>query len=393
MNRRHFIGALATSAAGSAWAQPQDNSPASGTLVKTPLVLMAPRENGVEAVWAINQLSKGRIEWESDDGSAGTVASDRFGFVPQSDDLLRIRLNGLKPGRSYRVRSITVAAADGKQEASEWKSFRTLNSSATSSEFVVWNDTHINNETIQKLHEVTPSADFLFWNGDTCNDWKSPDLLIPTLLHPGSRDVTKGRPLFVAWGNHDVRGPHAFEMPKMIATPGGRPFYAFRSGPVAAICLHTGEDKPDNHPSFNGRVAFDALRREQTAWLADIIREPAYRDAPFRIVFCHIPLRWVTERVPDYDNGGFDHFSLRSRDAWHQALVDWKTQLVISGHTHRDAYLPASDAFPYAQLTGGGPQPKSATWMKGEASADELKLQVVGLDGTIRHNIKLRPVA
>ena len=393
MNRRHFIGSLATSAAGSALAQTQESSPALAALAKTPLVLMAPRADGVEAVWAVNQLSKGRLEWESDDDSVGVVASDRFGFVPQSDDLLRIRLDGLKPGRSYRVRSITVAAADGKQETSEWKSFRTLNPSATDSEFVVWNDTHINNETIQKLHEVTPSADFLFWNGDTCNDWKSPDLLIPTLLHPGGRDITTGRPLFVAWGNHDVRGPHAFEMPKMIATPGGRPFYAFRSGPVAAICLHTGEDKPDDHPTFNGRVAFDALRREQTSWLADIIREPSFRDAPYRIVFCHIPLRWVTERVPDYANGGFDHFSLRSREAWHQALVDWKTQLVISGHTHRDAYIPSNDEFPYAQLTGGGPQPKSATWMKGEASANELNLKVAGLDGNIRHEIELKPIA
>ena len=70
-------------------------------------------------------------------------------------------------------------------------------------------------------------------------------------------------------------------MPGVVATPNGRPFYAFRSGPLAAICLHTGEDKPDDHPSFRGRVAFDELRREQAEWLAEVIHQPDFRDAPY----------------------------------------------------------------------------------------------------------------
>ena len=399
MNRRHFLGAITATATANALAQSNsiggsvlEASTSSSPLVRTPLGLMAPRHDGVEAVWAVNQLSKGRLEWETDDGSKGTVATDSFGFVPQSNDVIRVRLEGLKPRTNYRIRAITTAASGREQHITAWKKFRALDPASNSTKFVVWNDTHIHNETIQKLHDVTPSADFLFWNGDTCNDWKTPDLLIPTLLHPGERDITEGRPLFIAWGNHDSRGAHAFEMPNTVATPSNRPFYAFRSGPVAAICLHTGEDKPDDHPSFGGRVAFDSLRREQTGWLAEVIREPAFRDAPYRIVFCHIPLRWLNESIPDYSKTGFDHFSLRSRDAWHQSLVDWKTQLVISGHTHRDAFLPATGEFPYAQVTGGGPQLKSATWMNAEADDRRFTLKVHGLDGAIRHEIKLPPL-
>jgi len=68
------------------------------------------------------------------------------------------------------------------------------------------------------LHfEVTPAADFLVWNGDTCNDWKTSDILVPTLLHPGECDITEGRPLLLTFGNHDVRGPRAFEMPDIVA--------------------------------------------------------------------------------------------------------------------------------------------------------------------------------
>ena len=396
MNRRSFLGSLSAGALAGTWlggeSRAAEPTQVEVPLVKTPLSLMAPRADGVDAIWAVTELSLGRLEWKSDDGSEGQAAVDAFGFVPQGSKLLRVRVSGLKPGTQYRVRSVTTAAKDGRTEMSEWKSFRTLNPAGDSTQFVVWNDTHIHDATIEQLHKATPNADFFIWNGDTCNDWTSEDLLIPTLLHPGRCDITENRPLMMVWGNHDVRGKHAFEMPQMVATPNGRPFYAFRSGPVAAICLHTGEDKPDSHPSFGGRVAFDVLRKEQAIWLEESIRRPEIASAPYRIVFCHIPLCWLDESVQDYAKGGFDRHSGRSREAWHHALVDWKAQLIISGHTHRTAWLPASDAFPYGQLVGGGPQLKSATWMEGKAAPGGCEIRVVGLDGSVRHEVKLAPL-
>ncbi|MBL9210439.1 MAG: metallophosphoesterase [Opitutaceae bacterium] len=397
MKRRHFLGhlttgALAGSLVSSATTRAQ-TAPAAGRLMLTPMVLMAPRADGCEAVWAVRQLAKGRIEWRTDDGTQGEAASDAFGFVPQGQKILRVRLNGLKSGQTYRVRAVTTATDTGETETTDWKTFRPLNPAAKGTSFVVWNDTHVNNATIQQLHEKTPAADFLLWNGDTCNDWKTDDILVPTLLHPGERDITTGRPLFVVWGNHDVRGKHAFEMPGLVATPEGRPFYAFRSGPVAFICLHTGEDKPDTHPSFGGRVAFDRLRREQATWLTDTLRRPELRDAPYRVVFCHIPLRWVDEGPQDYAKGGFDRHSGRSRAAWHDALVAWKTQLIISGHTHRTTWLPPTAEFPYGQLIGGGPAPQAATWMEGRADAGRLQIVVRDLAGAVKHDVTLKPLA
>lgn len=397
MKRRLFLGQLAGGALGATLAPgaavSAQRAPAAGSLTTTPLVVMAPRSDGMEAVWAVSQLARGRLEWQGDDGSSGAAATDKFGFVPQGQRILRVRLDGLKPGHTYRVRSVTVATDTGETATSEWKPFRPLNPAAAETSFVVWNDTHVNNPTIQQLHEKTPSADFLLWNGDTCNDWKTEDILVPTLLHPGERDISAGRPLFIVWGNHDVRGKHAFAMPGMVATPTGRPFYAFRSGPVAVICLHTGEDKPDSHPGFGGRVAFDHLRQEQAEWLAATIRQPEMRDAPYRVVFCHIPLRWIDEGPQDYANGGYDRHSGRSRDAWHDALVAWKTQLIISGHTHRRTWLPPTAEFPYGQLIGGGPTPAAATWMEGKADATELRLVVRDLAGATRHDVRLPPLA
>ena len=362
-------------------------------LVTTPLSIMAPRADGFEAVWGVSRLSRGWLEWELNDSGKGKANADAFGFTPQGDDVLRVRLDGMRPNARGRVRSHTVAVDDGETSTSSWKTFRTLNSKATNTRFVMWNDTHIHNETIQALHKETPAADFMIWNGDTCNDWTRDDLLVPTLLNPGGCDITDTRPMFITWGNHDSRGAHAFRMPGVVATPEGRPFYAFRSGPVAVVCLHTGEDKPDNHPSFRGRVAFDALRQEQAEWLAEIISQPGFRDAPYRVVFCHIPLRWIDERPQDYSKTGFDRHSGRSRAAWHDSLVAWKTQIILSGHTHRSRWIPPTEAFPYGQLTGGGPKMNQATWTEGLADGSRLHLKVNNLEGDILHDIKINPIA
>jgi hypothetical protein len=161
---------------------------------------------------------------------------------------------------------------------------------------------------------------------------------------------------------------------------------------VAVICLHTGEDKPDDHPTFQGRVAFDALRAEQARWLAETIQCPDLRAAPYRVVFCHIPLRWKDERLPDYSNQGYDAFSARSRAAWHDSLVAWKAQIILSGHTHQPAWLPPTAEFPYGQLIGGGPQLERATWTEGVADAMQLRFKVTNLAGKILHDVALNPL-
>ena len=136
----------------------------------------------------------------------------------------------------------------------------------------------------------------------------------------------------------------------------------------------------------------DQLRKEQALWLAETIRRPEIASAPYRVVFCHIPLRWLDEKLPDYANKGFDYFSGRSRDAWHRSLAEWQAQLIISGHTHHHAWLPPTEQWPYGQLVGGGPQVNSATWMQGKADPGRLQIRVMGLDGEVWHEVKLAPI-
>jgi hypothetical protein len=386
MKRRAFLSsslgtALGGAAMATAPAQEGEAAKAGGLMLTQPMV-MAPRPDGAEVVWAVSRLARGRVELRADGQAARVFAADPYGFVPQSPRVMRVRLAGLSPGGAYECR-VVCEAIDGEAAMVEtpWKAFRTLDPKAEEATFCVWNDTHENHDTIRRLQQRTPKADFLLWNGDTCNDWHQEDWLIPTLLAPAGIDISEGHPLLVTLGNHDIRGKYAFRIGEHLAMPDGRPYFAFRHGPLAVIGLNTGEDKPDDHPGFRGRVASQRHREEQAEWLSQVILQPEMARAPHKLVFCHIPLRGQKEAARvDYAGGGYDGFSRFSRDLWHDALVAWGAQVVVSGHTHRPASIPADAHFPYAQITGGGPRANEACWIEGRAGADGLVISMRRID-------------
>ena len=339
---------------------------------------MGPGEDGFDVAWTVPFLCRGWVELVSRDHPEPLVfAHDGYGFIPQGTEVIRVPVTGLHPGMELRFRAVTESMDDPSvRRTSDWRSLRTLDPAKGHTRFAVWSDTHSQEETIRTLDRITPrDLDFLAWNGDICNDWHEEDALIPTLLHPGGTDFTRGRPMIFNPGNHDVRGTWGFRLPSLVFRPGTKPYRAVRSGPVAILFLNTGEDKPDHHPTFHGRVACQTLREEQALWLKQIIREPAIRDAPFRIVCCHLPLRWIVEKkVYDYDC-----CSERSRILWHNSLIEWGAQLILSGHTHQFTYLPPEDGFPYAQVIGGGPDPQTSTLIQAEADKKTFKLTVLNL--------------
>ncbi|WP_327092382.1 metallophosphoesterase [Nonomuraea sp. NBC_01738] len=373
-------------------------TPADVPLVTSPMVIMAPRPDGFEAVWSVSRLSRGRLEWRFG-GHHGESRMDAFGMTPQGESVLRVRAEHLPTGATVQVRAVTEAVAGpGERHVSDWKTVRLTDPTTARARIAVWNDTHQRDDTIRALDAQTPPVDLLVWNGDLCNDWTTPDQFVRTVLAPAQRDISADRPLDVIIGNHDVRGDWAFRLQEYIGTRAGRPYSAVRIGPVACVFLHTGEDKPDMHPTFHGRVAFEPLRAEQARWLREATTSPGIRDAPYRLVFSHIPLRWTDESAVDYDDGGYDWFSRMSRDAWHDALVAWGAQLAISGHTHEPARIPADAEFPYAQIVAGGPDldassSEAATWIEIQADPDSLRLTMRTLDGAVRMSETLEPIA
>jgi hypothetical protein len=275
----------------------------------------------------------------------------------------------------------------GATQCSPERSFRTLNPAGETTTFAVWNDTHENSETLKSLDALTTplNPDFLLWNGDQSNDVHFERDMAGQFLNPAGLAIADRWPLAYVRGNHDVRGPAARSLPSFTGTPDDRYYYGFRSGPVAAIVMDTGEDKPDDSPFLSGWGAFQKMQRHQAEWLKAMVTEPWFRDAPHKVLFCHIPLWFNHPRIP---NKSFDG-SKYCRDLWVPTLVKAGVKLVVSGHTHDCLWMPAKEDQPIAQLIGGGPQPRHATFIQGTATKTELKLRMTKLDGTVINDILL----
>lgn len=410
MHRRQFItsiGAIGTLAA-AGFAKPLAAAPAdtaapanaeaeppASLLGGTPAVF-APTHESFTVTLSLGAAALAWVEYGETDALGSKAGSDEWGFVPHDTKVVKIRVTGLKPGTRYHWRAVLKPLVGGGDEIrTAIYTTKTISPTAAETRFSVWNDTHDKPATIQKLHSLRrDDDDFLLWNGDLSNNVNDASLLPGIYVNPKEVDLAEGPPILLTRGNHDIRGIWANKMTDYVDFPGGRPFYAFRSGPMAAIALDTGEDKPDTHPMFKGVAAFEPLIREQARWLDKIIQHPALRDAPYRVVFCHIPLRWTDEKQPDYDNKEWDHVSLRGRAAWHDALVRWGAQVVISGHNHRLTWMPATNEFPYAQLLGGGRWRSDGTVIRAHATAKELRLTAIRLkDESIGHESTLNPLA
>ncbi len=359
-------------------------------------VLLNPTEDGVSLVCAVNAPATGWVEYGETEALGQRCNGGAEGFLPYEEKALRFQLEGLKPGKKYfyRVHAVAVhfetayKVQRGAAIASEVRSFRTLDSSADTTSFTVWNDTHQNKETLRQLiaqHRENP-ADFLVWNGDVTNDVITEEILIQEYLSPAGEAHADTTPVFFSRGNHDVRGQAARLLSQYAPGLGGKYHYTFRQGPVAAVVLDTGEDKPDDLPVYAGLNNFAAHRAEQRQWLERAIEDPAFKSAPFRIAIMHIPLLWdgeVPERWLEVWGGFKGWICEDGRKQWHELLEKAGVRFIISGHTHRHAWFPANAAHSYGQLTGGGPKPEQATIIRVEADARELRLIVRSLSGEV----------
>ena len=114
-------------------------------------------------------------------------------------------------------------------------------------------------------------------------------------------------------------------------------------------------------------------------------KEPWFRNASFSALFCHIPF-WFRGVELDKWVGVC---SKPCRDAWTPILRDAGVHVIISGHTHDYAWMPAKPGQPLNQLIRGGPVPKYATIIYGTATREKLTLTMKKLDGTVVADVQL----
>lgn len=385
-----------------AWLAPSISVPlAARTLSEVAPLLAGPpvvqhlRPEGFAVSCAVGQLATGWIEWgQAPEALDQRAVAARAGLVQASDYALVIPVScGDRGGPGRRIFYRVVAQPlqyetayklhRGEAVAGPTQSLTLPDPAAPHARVAVINDTHEHGKTvdalIERIEEVQP--DVLVWNGDTCvSAFDAPADVPRVLLTP--RWATCRSLLFVP-GNHDVRGASARELSRCLAAgpDASLPYnVARRHGPLALLTLDTGEDKPDGHPVFAGTAAYEPYRLRQAAWLREALQRPDIASAPFKVIFCHIPLQGLPGENDGLSLEGFAAWSGDGAQAWMPVLREAGVALVVSGHMHAWRVDEPTDGRPM-QVVGGGPDLHDATLIVLDGDPQTLRVTIQDLSG------------
>lgn len=288
----------------------------------------------------------------------------------------RATLEGLEPGASYYyrvafkpIRKFEPYKVDfAPEERSEIATFRTLSGPGAPVAMAIFNDLHNLPGTFRRLRQALGDTPFdcSLFNGDCFTDPSTvTDVLGPLAAYTAGVQAGS-RPVLFVRGNHEVRGAFARDLPRLLAWPDDRPYFAFNAGPVRFLVLDCGEDKPDTNKEYSGLVDFVAFRKEQTEWLRKELGSPAFTNATWRVLISHAPL----------------HTIAACQSAWGEMLARADIDLAIHGHTHRAVFHPpGAVGNPYPAAVGGAPRVEAATVMLLNADTQRLRLRVLSAEG------------
>ena len=183
---------------------------------------------------------------------------------------------------------------------------------------------------IRSARQFGAPIDLLVLNGDIIDASDRPSDF--DAIYRLTQEITHGGvPVICARGNHDLRGRAAERLWEYIPTVNGKTYYTLRVGNIWAIVLDTGEDKPDSHEEYNGAVCCEVFRREETAFLRDVIanadREYNAPGVSHRLVIAHTPFTYVNRPPFDIEQPLFRTWAALLRE-------QVRPELFLAGHQH-----------------------------------------------------------
>ncbi|MFD1768802.1 metallophosphoesterase [Sphingobacterium suaedae] len=300
-------------------------------------------DNSVSIVWTTNSPSIGWVELAPDDKShfyqqqrpKYFAAKNGFKTVGKVHE---VKLVDLQPNTTYRYRVYsqevlkhvgtdvrygqTVATGVYRQAPLQ---FTTNGSTSQDLHFAVVNDIHGKNDLLKDLlGQVNLKAtDFVVFNGDMVDNLLSEEQMFGGFMDTATALFASEIPMYYARGNHETRGPFAFEYAKYFPTSTGHLYYSFTKGDACFVVLDCGEDKPDTDIEYSGIVDMDAYRTQQAKWLKTVVSSPAYTNAKYKIIICHMP-----------PFGGW-HGEEDIAKKFVPILNESGAQIMLSGHLHR----------------------------------------------------------
>jgi 3',5'-cyclic AMP phosphodiesterase CpdA len=184
-------------------------------------------------------------------------------------------------------------------------------------------------------------------------------------------DITgSGKRLFLAPGNHDIRGPKSLEVYLRFF---GAPYFSASDGDTLLLFLNT------ELPVEESRIA-----GEQLAWL----RSETARPFRYKFVFLHEPL------FPVIPLHGLDRHE-QERDSLHLLFVRSGVSLVVAGHDHvYDRRLKDGIVYVIAGRTGGQAILKSGngdmSYLTVRRTGDFYSFETKKMDGEAKDRFTVR---
>lgn len=310
--------------------------------------LVEPGADCITIIWTTNKNCQSWVEYCGDKslgvfpvwgGYPKKAYSSHYGLMDANSTHHSVRITGLKKGTKHRYRVVSKEIIQynpyevifGDTTVGEILEFETLNPQISNFSFGVVSDLHERANILDTLLKLGPvdSLDMMFYAGDMLNWIGDKERIFNNLIDVSVDNFAKEKPIILARGNHEARGPNARELFSYFPHSSGKYYYAFTHGNVRFIILDPGEDKTDDHPVYGGLVDFDKYRTEQAEWLQKEVNSNEFSNAKYKIVISHIPLFSQSKA----------HGSTDITKKWGDILKSSNIDLIVSGHHHRYAKI------------------------------------------------------
>lgn len=341
-------------------------------------------ENEVTVVWTVNKPSVGWVELAPDDGTH-FYQTERPKFfnakngIKQTSTVHAVHLKGLKAGTRYRYRvysqevlshvgwrviygNVAATSVYGKQPLE----FQTSDHSRQAVNFAMVNDIHGKSDLLEKLvsHCDLKTTDMFLFNGDMVSIFNSEKEIFEGFMDKATELFASEIPMYYTRGNHETRGSFATAFQDYFSPKQEHIYYMFRQGPVCFVILDSGEDKPDSDLEYAGITVYDQYRTEQAEWLKGVLESKEYKEAPFKVVVCHIP-----------PFGGW-HGNEEVAEKFMPLLNNAGVDIMLCAHLHRYIRNDAKEGVRFPIIVNS-----NNTVLKAEADSRALNIKILDTEG------------
>lgn len=350
-------------------------------------------ETEVTIVWVADKPSVGWVELAPDDGTHFYL-KERPGFYDSRHGIKRtstvhaVHLTGLTPGTRYRYRVCAqeilshaghkivygdVASTAVYQTAP--LTFKTNDHTKNAVSFAMVNDIHGKADMLEKLisHCDLKNTDLFLFNGDMVSAFNGEKEIFDGFMDTATRLFASEVPMYYIRGNHETRGAFATSFQSYFSQGEENLYYMFKQGPVCFVVLDCGEDKPDSDIEYAGITVYDQYRTEQAAWLREALNAPLYKDAPFKVIVCHMP-----------PFGGW-HGEQEIAEKFIPLLNNADVDVMLCGHLHQYVRNEPKNGVKFPVIVNS-----NNTLLKAEAKENELNIRILDLDGKERDRMVIK---